>query len=62
MATLISTYAVYGYRLGALEDQVKQNRIDIAAQASDNTTTAVSLAKIQVDIEYIKVQLAKLVP
>lgn len=60
-ATLISTYAVYGYRIGAIEDRQDRQGTAISALQADNTQTLVALAKIQTDIDYIKTQLNKIV-
>lgn len=59
--TLISTYAVYGYRLQADEAQLNRQADAITALQQGDTTTQVALAKIQTDIEYIKEQLAQIV-
>ncbi len=61
LTTLISTYAVYGYRLEALEARVDRQGTTINDIRNSNVDTQVALAKIQTDIEYIKVQLNKLV-
>lgn len=62
LATLISTYAVYGYRLSAIEARQDRQGDAITALQTSNTDTQVALAKIQTDLDYIKAQLAKLVP
>lgn len=59
--TLISTYAVYGYRLSAVEARQDRQGDAIATLQSSNTDTLVALAKIQTDIDYIKGQLNQLV-
>lgn len=61
VCTLVSTYAVYGYRLTAIEDKVEQQELTISEIRSNNQNTQIALVKIQVDIEYIKIQLNKLV-
>lgn len=60
--TLVSTYAVYGYRLSAIEDRQNRQGSAITTLQSQDTDTRVALARIQTDIDYIKVQLNKLVP
>lgn len=62
LTTFASTYAVYGYRLGALEARVDRQGTAISAIQNTTVDTQISLAKIQTDIEYIKVQLNKIVP
>jgi hypothetical protein len=59
--TLVSTYAVYGYKLEALQERQDRQGSAITALQSDNTQTLVALARIQTDIDYIKVQLNKIV-
>lgn len=62
---IIGTYSVntalYGYRLGAVESRLDRQGSAIVALQQGDTTTQVALAKIQTDIEYIKVQLSALV-
>lgn len=62
LTTFISTYAVYGYRLSALEARVDRQGTAISAIQNTTVDTQISLAKIQTDIEYIKIQLNKIVP
>lgn len=62
LTTLISTYAVYGYRLQALEDRVDRQGTAITDIRNSTVDTQISLAKIQTDIEYIKIQLNRLLP
>lgn len=61
LATLVSTYAVYGYRIGAVEARQDRQGDAITALQTSNTDTQVALAKIQTDLDYIKSQLSKLV-
>lgn len=61
-ATLISTYAIYGYRLSAVEQRQDRQASAIVALQSQQTDTLVALAHIQTDIDYIKLQLNKIVP
>lgn len=60
--TMVSTYAVYGYRLTALEARVDRQGTAIMGIQNTTVDTQISLARIQTDIEYIKVQVNKLVP
>lgn len=60
--TLVSTYAVYGYRLSALEARLDRQGTAIQTLQNTNTDTLVALARIQTDISYIKMQLNKIVP
>lgn len=62
LATLISTYAVYGYRLSAIEARQDRQGEAITTLQTSNTDTQVALAQIQTSLDYIKAQLAKLVP
>lgn len=62
IATLISTYAVYGYRLSSIEARQDRQGDAITQLQKGNTDTQVALARIQTDIEYIKTQLQKIVP
>lgn len=60
IVTIISTYAVYGYRISALEARVDRQGTAITDIRNSTTETQISLAKIQTDIEYIKMTLDKL--
>lgn len=62
LTSLVSTYAVYGYRLQALEARVDRQGTAITDVRNSTQDTQIALARIQTDIEYIKVQLNKLVP
>lgn len=63
-ATLIITYTttttMYGYRIGTLETHATQVDQQIATLNTGSVTTQVALAKIQVDLSYIKAQLTEL--
>lgn len=61
VVTLVSTYAIYGYRLSAVESRQTSDEVAITALQVGNTNTLVSLARIETDIEYIKGQLSQLV-
>lgn len=62
---LASSFSLYGYRISALETRatVDEHASTKLSQTVDDTNlqTQVSLAKIQTDIEYIKMQLSKIV-
>lgn len=60
LTTLVSTYAIYGYRLSAVEARQDRQGTTIATLQSENTDTLVALAKIQTDIDYIKAQLTQI--
>lgn len=64
VCTLVTTYAVntalYGYRLTAVEARQDRQGDAIKTLQENNTNIQVSLARIQTDIEYIKVQVNKL--
>lgn len=60
LTTLISTYAVYGYRLSAVEARQDRQGTAISSLQDNNTKTLITLTAIQKDIEYIKVQLSKI--
>lgn len=64
--TVISSYAVntalYGYRLQSIEERVERQGTAITDIRNNNTDIQISLARLQVDIAYIKVQLDKIVP
>lgn len=59
--TVASTFTLYGYRIDQLEKHEGVIDQEIATLNSGSVTTQIALAKIQVDIDYIKQQLNKLV-
>jgi hypothetical protein len=65
MAGFGSTYAIntalYGYRISALEEQVQKDDNAIDSMRDNNVSTQLAILGIQKDIEYIKLQLGKLV-
>lgn len=61
LITLVSTYAVYGYRIGAIEARQDRQGDAIQTLQQGNVDTKVALAKISTDIDYIKTALAQLV-
>lgn len=62
VAALISNYALVGFRIDALEKHQADQDQQIAQLTSGNVTTQISLAQIQTKLEYITLQLNKLVP
>lgn len=60
--TLISTFSLYGYRIGALEKRADATDQQIATLTSGNVTTQIALAQIQTKLEYITQQLDKITP
>lgn len=60
LTTLVSTYAVYGYRLSNDEARLDRQGTAITALQTGDTDTQVALARIQTDIEYIKAQLTSI--
>lgn len=63
---IIATYsintALYGYRLNTVEARQDRQGAAITTLQDKQTDTLVALAKIQTDIDYIKIQLNKIVP
>lgn len=59
--TIVSTWTLYGYRISALEVEVDKNTRAISSLTDSGVQTQIGIARIQTDIEYIKLQLAKLV-
>lgn len=62
VASLIYNYASNGYRLDTLEKRADATDQQIASLNTGSIQTQIALAKIQVDIDYIKLQLNKIVP
>lgn len=62
LVTLISSYAVFGTKLENLSQRVDRQGSAISQLQTSNTDTLVALARIQTDIDYIKIQINKLVP
>lgn len=62
VSTFTATSARYEYRIGALEDEMKEAKDAIAQLNSATVATQVQLAKISSDLEYIKVQINRIVP
>lgn len=57
---VISSYAIYGYKLTAVEDQVKESKQDIAALNAQQVDVQVQLAQIATDIQYIKINIDRI--
>lgn len=58
--TLISTFALYGYRIDNLEKNLATTQAQIASITTQQVQEQVSLAQIQVDLTYIKASLDRL--
>jgi len=61
LITISSTYTMYGYRLGELEKKAEAQQVEITALQNSSNDTAVGLARIQKDIEYIRLQVDRIV-
>lgn len=59
--TMASTFALYGYRLDAVEAQQDRQGTAITNIQDKSNDLNVALARIQTDIEYIKIQVGKIV-
>ena len=57
---VISSYAIYGYKLTALEAQVVENKETIAELENQNVDVQVQLAQIATDIQYIKANIERI--
>ncbi len=60
LTTLVSTYAIYGYRIASLEAQVTETQATINTSDEVEVQIQISLAKLQTDMEYIKKAVDKL--
>lgn len=60
LVTLVSSYAVAGYRITSLENSLADQKQEIAQLRNGDISTRIALATIQKDIEYIKVQLSQI--
>lgn len=56
IATLVSTWAVYGYRLNTLETKVDNQATALNDVRNTNVSTLVELGKISVSLDNIKQQ------
>ncbi len=56
LVTMVSTYAIYGYRIGALEVQAQQMQETINTSNQVEVQIQISLAHLQSDTQYIKEQ------
>lgn len=61
IASIVSNYSISGYRIGALEKHASEVDQQIATLTSGSVTTQIALAQIQTKLEYITLQLNKLV-
>lgn len=61
LLTITSTYTLYGFRISALEKRSDAIDQQIATLTSGNVTTQIALAQIQTKLEYISVQLNRIV-
>lgn len=61
LLTLSSTYTMYGYRLDQLEKRVDKHDTQITQLQDLSNQAAVTLAKIQKDIEYIRLRVDQIV-
>lgn len=59
--TMTSSYALYGYRITELEKHAADIDQQIATLTSGSVTAQISLAQINTKLEYITLQLNKLV-
>lgn len=59
-AGIVSSYAVYGYKISQLEQQVNFNQQQIHVLQSSNTDQLITLAEIKKDLEYMKVEISKI--
>lgn len=60
LISLLSGFTLYGYRIDQLEKRADVTDQQIATLTSGNVTIQISLARIQTDIEYMKLQLDKI--
>lgn len=58
--TIASTFSLYGYRIDQIEARQNRQEASIEVLQARANDVNVALAKIQIDIEYIKVQVTKL--
>jgi len=62
VATFSATSARYESRISSLEEDVKESKEAITQLNAATIATQVQLAKISSDLEYIKVQINRIVP
>lgn len=62
LLTVASTYVIYGYRITTLENNYAQIESRVHQVETTNVQTAVDIAKIQKDIEYMRYQLDRIFP
>lgn len=61
-ASIIAQWTIIGYRLTADEKRLDAQSSRISAVENNNQSIAITLAGIQKDIEYIKIQVDKITP
>lgn len=59
--TIGSTYTLYGYRISTLEKRADDADTKIAALQDSNNTIFIDIEGIQKDVEYIRLQVDKIV-
>ena len=62
LVTVVSTYSLYGYRISILEQNINQTNARLEAAVGASVQNQITLAEIQKDIEYIKLQFNRVFP
>lgn len=62
VASVVGQWAVFGVRLDNLEDRVSANAEAIEAPQDQANATALDIAQIQKDIEYMRMKLDRIIP
>lgn len=62
VASIVGTYYTYGYRIAALETKVSASEVDIKTGNVVAQQLLISTAKIEKDIEYIKMKIDRITP
>lgn len=60
--TLVSSYAVYGHRIENLEKRADSTNLAIESLNRAALQDQITLAEIKKDIEYIRLQVSRIVP
>lgn len=60
VATVVSTYSLYGYRISEFEKRMVAEEVRVDNLESANNQAAITLAQIQKDIEYIRMRIDRL--
>ena len=55
IVAIVSGYAIFGYRVSALEHEMGVQSVRISALETDTTTFKVQFVSLQKDIDYMKV-------